>query len=64
MLNELGRKTADAIRMLLTQIYLTQSFPFELKIPNKKTIEAIKAGERGDVITTDITELESMFESL
>jgi len=64
VLNELGIKTADAIRMFLTQIYLTKSFPIELKIPNKKTIEAISAGERGETTQTDIVGLRSMFESL
>ena len=64
VLNELGIKTADAIRMFLTQVYLTKSFPIELKIPNKKTIEAISAGERGETTKTNIIDLKNMFESL
>jgi antitoxin component of RelBE/YafQ-DinJ toxin-antitoxin module len=40
--------------MFLTQVSLTKSFPIELKIPNRTTIAAIEAGERGEVSKTDI----------
>lgn len=64
VLNELGIKTADAIRMFLTQIYLTKSFPIELKIPNKTTIQAIEDGDKGETTKTNLSGLKSMFESL
>jgi DNA-damage-inducible protein J len=62
--SKLGIKTADAIRMFLTQVSLTQSFPIELKIPNKVTTAAIEAGELGEVIKTDIKGLKDMFGKL
>ncbi|HLX53001.1 MAG TPA: type II toxin-antitoxin system RelB/DinJ family antitoxin [Aquella sp.] len=64
VLKELGIKTADAIRMFLTQVSLTKSFPLELKIPNKTTIAAIEAGERGEVTKTDLKGLKDMFGKL
>ena len=38
----LGINTADAIRMFLTQVILTQGIPFEVKIPNKETKKAME----------------------
>lgn len=38
----LGINTADAIRMFLTQVTLNQGIPFEVKIPNKETREAME----------------------
>ena len=64
VLHELGIKTADAIRMFLTQVSLTKSFPIELKIPNKITKAAIEAGERGEVTKIDAKGLKDMFGSL
>ncbi len=64
VLHKLGIKTADAIRMFLTQVSLTKSFPIELKLPNKTTISAINAGEKGEVTKTDIKGLKDMFGKL
>lgn len=64
VLGELGIKTADAIRMFLTQVSLTKSFPIELKIPNKTTRLAIEAGESGEVTKTDLKGLRDMFGKL
>ena len=38
----LGINTADAIRMFLTQVILTQGIPFEVKIPNTETKKAME----------------------
>lgn len=38
----LGINTADAIRMFLTQVTLTQGLPFDVKIPNKETRKAME----------------------
>ncbi|MFN8788729.1 MAG: type II toxin-antitoxin system RelB/DinJ family antitoxin [Neisseriaceae bacterium] len=46
-LNKLGIKTGDSIRMFLRQVCLTQSLPLNVKVPNKKTIQAIEELERG-----------------
>lgn len=49
ILNKMGIKTADAIRMFLTQVCLTKSLPLNVKLPNRVTKNAIKAGEIGKV---------------
>ncbi len=38
----LGINTADAIRMFLTQVTLKRGIPFDVKIPNKETREAME----------------------
>lgn len=60
ILEKLGIKTSDAVRMLLKQVCLTKSFPLELKIPNKKTLEAIKELENGGGQEMSINEFEDM----
>jgi len=54
ILNKLGLKTSDAIRMFLKQICLTQSVPFEIKLPNKidTALAEIENGEF-DTLTLD-----------
>ncbi|MCB9983893.1 MAG: type II toxin-antitoxin system RelB/DinJ family antitoxin [Rhodospirillales bacterium] len=43
----LGLKPAQAINMFLNQVSLHQGLPFEVKIPNKETREAIEELARG-----------------
>lgn len=35
ILNQMGIKTSNAIRMFLTQVCLTKSLPFDIKLPIK-----------------------------
>ncbi len=60
VLKKLGMKTTDAIRMFLTQITLTKSLPMQIKLPNKTTIDAIEAGEKGEVTTVTSKEFDKM----
>lgn len=60
VLNKLGLKTSDAIRMFLKQICLTQSLPLAIKLPNKLTQHAIEAGERGEVTKVSNEEFDKM----
>ena len=39
---ELGLSTTDAIRLFLKQVELHQGLPFQLSVPNKATIAAMK----------------------
>lgn len=64
ILKKLGIKTGDAVRMLLKQVCLTQSFPLELKIPNKKTINAMKELEDGGGINMNFEEFNKMIDDL
>jgi DNA-damage-inducible protein J len=53
VLAEIGITISDVFRMLLIRVAREKSLPFEPLIPNIKTIEAIKAARRGDLITVD-----------
>ena len=48
-LEYLGTNFTNVINMLLRQIILTESIPFEVKVPrlNNETIEAIEDAEKG-----------------
>lgn len=51
VLATMGLTLSDALRMLLTRIAREKALPFDPLIPNAKTIEAMKAARRGDLIT-------------
>lgn len=42
ILNEVGLSSAEAIRLFYKQVCLSNGLPFEVKIPNKKTIKAMR----------------------
>lgn len=46
VLDQLGLSTTDAIRIYFNQIRLIQGLPFEIKLPNKETLEAIHYSEQ------------------
>jgi DNA-damage-inducible protein J len=45
----MGISVSDAVRILLVRIAAEQALPFEVRVPNRKTLAAIEAGERGEV---------------
>lgn len=47
ILHKVGLSTAEAIRLFYSQICLQNGLPFEVKIPNKKTRNAIHELETG-----------------
>lgn len=47
ILHQVGLSTAEAIRLFYSQICLQNGLPFEIKIPNKKTRDAMKELESG-----------------
>ena len=49
-LREEGLSVSDALRLLLVRVAADKAFLPELRIPNRDTINAIKAGERGEVV--------------
>lgn len=49
VLDDMGLTVSDAIRMLLVRIAAEKALPFEVRVPNAETVEAIEAGRRGDV---------------
>ena len=48
-LAKMGLTVSDAVRLLLTRVAAEEAMPFEIKVPNRETREAIEAGERGEV---------------
>ena len=63
ILHNVGLSTAEAIRLFYTQICLHKGLPFEVKIPNTKTLNALNELEAGkghhynsmDDVWSDIT---------
>ena len=45
----MGLTVSDAVRILLTRIAAEKAMPFEVRVPNRETLEAMDAGERGEV---------------
>jgi DNA-damage-inducible protein J len=51
-LADMGLTVSDAVRILLTRIAAEKAMPFEVRVPNRETLEAMEAGERGEVTRT------------
>jgi len=63
LLAELGLSTSEAITMFFKQIEIQRGIPFEIKLPNKETLEVFKATDKGeDLIYCDGAE--DMFKKL
>jgi len=45
----IGLTLSDAFRMMVKRIAKEKALPFEPLVPNRETIEAMKAAERGEV---------------
>jgi len=50
VLAAMGLTASDAYRMMMTRIAREKALPFEPLVPNKETIEAMKAARRGDLV--------------
>jgi DNA-damage-inducible protein J len=45
----MGMSVSDVVRILLVRVAAEKALPFELRVPNRKTLAAMEAGERGEV---------------
>ena len=65
-LEYLGTNFTNVINMLLRQIILTESIPFEVKIPklNKETMKAMGDTEKGIGLSKGYTNLDEMWKDL
>ncbi len=45
--NDLGLTMSDAVNIFLKQVELHNGMPFEVKIPTKETIKAMKEAQQG-----------------
>lgn len=48
----LGMSTTEAISIFLSQVKLRKGLPFDVKIPNKKTLQAMKDADEGKNLNT------------
>lgn len=44
----MGLSVSDAVRMLLLRVAAERGLPFEVKVPNAKTVKAMRAADRGE----------------
>lgn len=63
VLSKLGIGTSEAINLFLSQVRLRKGLPFDVKIPNKTTLKAMRDAEEGrDLVQCE--DAEDMFKKL
>ena len=62
VLASMGLTVSDAFRLMLVRVAAEKKLPFEPLIPNAKTIEAMKAARRGELVT--VGDADSLMASL
>ena len=62
ILDELGMSMSEAIVVYLKQIILRRAIPFELKLPNETTLQAVKQLDSGEGVT--FNNADELFEDL
>ncbi len=63
VLKKLGLSTTEAINLFLAQIRIRKGLPFEVKIPNKNTLRAMRDAEEGKNLI-ERKDAEDMFKKL
>jgi len=58
VLHTLGLSISETIRLMLKQVMLTRKVPFEIKLPNKETAQAIDELEAGKGTKISLDEFE------
>lgn len=53
VLKSIGLTPSAAFRLMMIRIATEKEMPFELRVPNAETAEAMRAGLRGEVTTVD-----------
>jgi DNA-damage-inducible protein J len=44
----MGMSVSDAVRLLLVRVAAEKALPFRVKVPNRTTIKAMRAADRGE----------------
>ena len=59
VLRELGLSATEAITLFYTQVAMRRGLPFDVKIPNADTVEAMRQAEAGEHLIeyTDLDDL-------
>ena len=63
VLSKLGISTTEAINLFLSQVRLRRGLPFDVKIPNKTTLKAMKDAEEGQNLSS-YDSLDKFFEKM
>jgi len=63
VLSKLGITTTEAINLFLSQVRLRRGLPFDVKIPNKTTLKAMKDAEEGQNLSS-YDSLDKFFEKM
>lgn len=56
VLHSMGLTVSDAIRLMLIRVAADKALPFDLKVPNAETIEAMAEVSRGGLASYDTVE--------
>jgi DNA-damage-inducible protein J len=49
VLKSMGLTVSDAFRLLLVRVAADKTLPFEIGVPNKETVAAMRAARRGEL---------------
>jgi DNA-damage-inducible protein J len=63
VLEAMGLTTSDAIRIMLTRVAREKALPFELLVPNEKTIKAMREARRGNLEIVTLDELQAVIDA-
>ena len=63
ILSKLGLSESEGVRLLLKSMVLHNGLPYELKVPNAKTKQAMKDADNGNTIGP-FNSVEELFEEL
>lgn len=50
VLAEMGLTVSDVVRIVLTKVAKDRALPFELRVPNKLTVQTLAKSERGEEV--------------
>ena len=62
VLETLGLSTTEAIHLFYRQLVLRKGLPFDVKIPNAETLEAMRQAQEGENLT-EWTDPDALFSS-
>ncbi len=60
--NAMGLTLSDAVRVFLVRFVADKRFPFVPEVPNRETVEAMQAVERGEVF--EVSSVDELFKEM
>jgi DNA-damage-inducible protein J len=63
VLAEMGLTVSDVVRIVLTKVARDKALPFEMRVPNRLTVETLAKSERGEDVH-HATDAQDLFEQL